>query len=193
MGITLAAAQVMNFAVLSGRYLPSQEIEDVQQHEGSESSKRGLLSRIDIRLLLLGSILPDIIDKPLGYLIFRNTINNGRIYCHTLLFTIILSIAAFYLWKYKHKIWLIPVAFGVFMHLVLDEMWFKPHTLLWPLYGASFQPGDWDFYWGEIVHRFSLNPSIYIPEIIGGLVLILFAIVIIRRKHVCTFIRSGRL
>jgi len=193
MGITLAAAQVMDFAVLRGRHLTTQGIEEAQQYEGAKSSKPGLISKIDVRLLLLGAVLPDIIDKPLGHIIFRNTLDNGRIYSHTLLFTIILSLAAFYLWKYKHKTWLIPIAFGVFMHLVLDEMWLEPHTLLWPLYGVSFQPGDWDFYWGEIVHRFSLEPSIYIPEIIGGSILIFVAILIVRKKHVHTFLRSGHL
>jgi hypothetical protein len=36
----------------------------------------------DIRLLILGSLLPDLIDKPLGHIILPE--NNGRIFAHTL-------------------------------------------------------------------------------------------------------------
>ncbi len=40
-------------------------------------------------------MLPDIIDKPLGDLIY-GTPSMGRIYAHTMLFLIILAAAAFY-------------------------------------------------------------------------------------------------
>jgi membrane-bound metal-dependent hydrolase YbcI (DUF457 family) len=192
LGITLAAAQVLDGAVLSRRHGPTQEIQEAQQYEGVQSGKFSSISRIDVRLLLLGSILPDIIDKPLGHIILRNTLDNGRIYCHTLLFAIIISLAALCLWKYKHRTWLLPVAFGVFMHLVLDQMWLIPHTLLWPLDGLIFPEGYGNF-WEEIVHELILDPGIYIPEIIGGLILLWVAILMIRKKHLHAFVRNGHL
>jgi len=193
MGITLAAVQVLDSANSLRKHGADQEIQQPQEYGGAKSSKPGLMSRVDIRLLLIGSLLPDIIDKPLGHILLRNTLDNGRIYCHTLLFAIIISLAAFYLWKYKHKTWLLPIAFGVFMHLVLDQMWLMRETLLWPLYGWSFPEEHWEFYWGDLVHRVSLDPDIYIPELIGGLVLLWVAVIIIRRKHIYSFIRNGRL
>jgi hypothetical protein len=36
----------------------------------------------DLRLLLVGSLLPDIIDKPVGQFFFRETFSNGRIFSH---------------------------------------------------------------------------------------------------------------
>lgn len=193
MGITLAAAQILDCALTRTKRLSTQRIQQTPQYEGAKSSEPSSKSWMDIRLVLLGSILPDIIDKPLGHIVLRDTLDNGRIYSHTLLLTIVISLAALYLWKYKHKTWLLPVAFGVFMHLVLDQMWLMHHTLLWPLYGWTFPQEHWEFYWGDMVHKFSLNPSIYIPEIIGGLVLIWFAILIVRRKRLHTFLRNGRL
>ena len=38
---------------------------------------------IDYRVLLVGSLLPDIIDKPVGQVLFHDTFSNGRIFCHT--------------------------------------------------------------------------------------------------------------
>ena len=193
MGITLAAMQILDCATLRRRRLSTQAIQQTQQHKGAQLSKPRLMSQIDIRLLLLGSLLPDIIDKPLGYIFLRNIIDYGRIYCHTLLFAIIISTAAFYLWKYKHKTWLISVAFGVLMHLVLDEMWLMHRTLLWPLYGWNITEEHGDFNLRDILDSLVSHPSLYVTEIIGGLVLIWIAILIVRKKNAHTFLRTGRL
>jgi len=40
----------------------------------------------DLRLWVLGGLLPDIIDKPVGFLFF----NNGRIFSHSLVFFLLL-------------------------------------------------------------------------------------------------------
>ena len=53
---------------------------------------RSLANRVDIRFLLIGSLLPDIIDKPIGVYFFRETFSNGRIFSHTLLFLISITI-----------------------------------------------------------------------------------------------------
>ena len=45
-----------------------------------------LAKRMDIRFLLIGSLLPDIIDKPIGIYLFRETFSSARIFSHTLLF-----------------------------------------------------------------------------------------------------------
>ena len=43
---------------------------------------------IDPKYLVIGALLPDLIDKPLGRVIFASTIANGRIIGHTLLFSL---------------------------------------------------------------------------------------------------------
>ena len=98
-----------------------------------------LANRIDIRLLLVSSLLPDIIDKPIGQLWLRGTLNNGRIFCHTLLFLLIITFIGVYLYRTRHRNWLLVLSGGVFTHLIFDEMWLMPGTLLWPLYGLAFE------------------------------------------------------
>ncbi|WP_418888745.1 metal-dependent hydrolase [Methanothrix soehngenii] len=68
--------------------------------------------------LALGSILPDIIDKPLGLLLF-GTPNMGRTFAHTLLFLLILGAISLRL----RDIRLASLTWGVFIHLILDSMW----------------------------------------------------------------------
>jgi len=49
-----------------------------------------LKSIIDPKYLVIGALLPDLVDKPLGRVIFSSTLANGRIIGHTLLFSLIL-------------------------------------------------------------------------------------------------------
>lgn len=51
----------------------------------------------DLRFWALGSLLPDIIDKPVGRYILAGTFQyNGRIFSHTLLLVVLLLAAAFF-------------------------------------------------------------------------------------------------
>ncbi len=195
MGITAAAAYTLDYVPFPGKNFLVRRLQQTANGEKSEmqSGKARLIPYIDIRLLLFGSLLPDIIDKPLGHIILRDSLNNGRIYCHTLLFAIIVSLFAFYLWKQKSKFWLLPVALGVIMHFILDEMWLMPHTLLWPLYGWAFPEGEWDSYWSDMLGDLVSHPRIYITEIIGGLILTWAALIIFLKEHVRGFLKSGLL
>jgi len=148
---------------------------------------------IDIRLLLIGSLLPDIIDKPVGIYLFGETISSGRIYGHTLLFLIVISVAGFSLYRRYSKNWLLVVSFGSFVHLILDKMWLETETLLWPLYGFAFERREinnwWQWQWNQLL----TEPGVYIPEIVGGVILILFVWVVVRNRKMFAFIRNGKL
>lgn len=92
-----------------------------------------------------GAILPDMIDKPLGFLI-AGTFGYGRIYAHTLLFFLILLLTGAVLWQlYSRKAGLLVVAMaaGVLSHQLLDAMWRAPSAWYWPLLGP-FPPPDID-------------------------------------------------
>lgn len=65
-------------------------------HLGSTLAAGRFMRWIDLAFLALGSMLPDIIDKPLGLLAF-GTPAAGRTISHTLLFLMVLAAQAFYL------------------------------------------------------------------------------------------------
>lgn len=44
--------------------------------------------RIDYRVVFIGALLPDMIDKPLGMILLP--LHNGRVFAHTLLFALML-------------------------------------------------------------------------------------------------------
>jgi len=147
-----------------------------------------LLGRyIDIRLLMVGSLLPDIIDKPAGQYIFREALSNGRIYSHTLLFLFLVTLSGWFIYQRRHQIWLLTLAFGTFTHLILDRMWESPQTLLWPLYGSAFPTIEFTGWLSNIVLAFFSG-----PEVISAAVIAWFMWVLLRRKAVYMFIRHGR-
>ncbi len=91
----------------------------------------------DLRYLLVGSLLPDIIDKTLYLFLLTN---NSRTYGHTLLFAVFSLFAIMILTSRdnpKRKSYLlIPIA--LLFHLVLDEMWMFSETLFWPSFNGKF-------------------------------------------------------
>jgi membrane-bound metal-dependent hydrolase YbcI (DUF457 family) len=148
---------------------------------------------LDYRLVFLGSVLPDLIDKPLGGLVFREALGSGRIYSHTLLFLLALLGAGLLFWSKYRKPWFLILAGGVFFHHVLDGMWLYPSTLLWPAYGWAFPKVPPEGWWLMWMKNLSTNPGAYLPEIFGLVILISFGIELQYRKKLRRFITTGRI
>ena len=117
----------------------------------------------NLAFLALGSILPDIIDKPMGLIVF-GTPAMGRTLAHTLLFLLILVTLS----AYSVDVRLASVSIGVLAHLILDSMWQSPVILFWPLLG-NFPPapdiGTFS-YIQELLYGLR-NPMVGLPEVLG--------------------------
>jgi len=94
--------------------------------------------RMDLRFLMLGAIVADLIDTPIGFL-FWDQFHNVRLVAHSLLFGASLMVVVVLATRRgrPRKQWM-PVAIGVLMHLFLDAMWQEPNTLWWPFLGWAF-------------------------------------------------------
>ena len=203
-GITLGAAVLLNRALTRSQALPrANELRgqprlspgippQTRPSGGIVSWFTSLGNRIDIRLLLVGSLLPDIIDKPVGQFFLRDIFSNGRIFCHTLLFLILITLGGLYLYWSRNKTWLLVLSFGTFTHLILDLMWLTPRTLLWPLYGFSFERIDLTFWIQDMFHALLTNPTVGIPDLVGAVVVIWFLWLLVRRGNLYAFIRNGQ-
>lgn len=158
------------------------------------SSLALIRNRFDYRVLLVGSLLPDLIDKPIGGIFFYSIFQNGRIFTHTLCFNIFLAALGIYILGKLRSTWLITLSFGSIIHLILDEMWLSPQTLLWPAYGWSFAKANSTNFFGWLLQMFKIittEPSVYVPEIMGFVVLVWFTARLIGTKRVYTFFRKG--
>ena len=150
-----------------------------------------VVGRLDYRFILLGSILPDLIDKPLGIWLLRDTMSNGRVFAHTLLFAVLLLAVGVYAYISRRKLNLLCLSFGNIAHLGLDAMWLNPRTLFWPLYGWSFERGDVSHWLNSILVSLSTDPRVYILEILGAFLLAVFFIRLIRRGKLYRFFQTG--
>jgi len=195
--ITLGAAVLLNGALSRG-HLPIARVggtrEGLQGFPGDASGEgfpsggsiawlTSLAERIDIRLLLIGSLLPDIIDKPIGFF-FRDTFGTDRIFCHTLLFLIAITLGGLYLYWSRGKTWLLVLSFGTFTHLILDQMWLTPQTVLWPLHGLSFDKTNLYTY-------LFYSLTVYIAEFVGAAMIAWFVWLLVRRRKLYGFITRG--
>jgi inner membrane protein len=147
------------------------------------------LDPIDYRMVLLGSFLPDIIDKPVFLLAGKNASLSGRDYAHTLLFNLVLLIGGLVLIRYR-KSGLLVISISSFTHLILDQIWNNPVILLWPLFGPLVK-GERAGWLSGIWYGLFSSPDVYIPEIIGLAILLLFAYRLVKGKKVISFIRGG--
>jgi len=77
------------------------------------------------------------------------------------------------------------------MHLILDQMWLTPQTLLWPVYGSAFPKVDLSCWLENIFIALRTVPSVYIPEIIGALVLGIFLRQLMRLRAWNNFITKS--
>ncbi len=125
-----------------------------------------------------GSLLPDLIDKPVGEILLAGSISNGRIFAHTLLFNFLLLL--FCLWLYKRSgsregreesreeregregsregrglggnkngFGFLLFSFASFLHLCEDRMWLTPETLFFPVFGFEFPQGAVEAHWWD--------------------------------------------
>jgi hypothetical protein len=93
--------------------------------------------RVDYRVVAVASLLPDLVDKPIGRIFFRTRFDSGRIYAHTLAFTLVLFCALFFMrGQAKRRYVLVPLS--SLLHLAEDGVWAKPAIFWWPLFGAEF-------------------------------------------------------
>ncbi len=151
---------------------------------------------IDYRLLLVGALLPDLIDKPLS-LAFGIA---GRNIAHTLLFASSLTLL-FFLVRWRpgpsgHRLVLVgvfvPLAIGSWTHLLLDRMWELPEILLWPFLGLTFPLDPFDLFSFLEGYR---DPYVLIGDVLGAAALGYFAWRhrLFQWSNLLRFVREGRL
>lgn len=206
-GITLGVAALLANALPGGyfsRATGSEAIESssrfsqVPQTVSDIPSRRtswfvSLGTRMDIRLLLIGSLLPDIIDKPVGIFFFREAISSGRIFCHTLLFLFLVTMAGVYLYRSQGRTHLFAVSLGILTHLIFDQMWRNPHTLFWPFLGLIFDRADVSEWLIGMYNALLTDPETYLTELAGAIILVWFAITLVLQRKALHFLKSGKI
>ncbi len=150
-----------------------------------------LSQRIDLRVLFLGALLPDIIDKPLGLLVLPDVYGTGRLFGHSLLFVLAIGLAGAWLYRARKRNWLLVLTYGAAMHLLLDSMWRAPSVLFWPFVGSLPQGGTPEVWLSRMLATPAQNPSALISEAVGFVLLMPLIWSILRGSGLRQFLRYG--
>lgn len=98
---------------------------------------------MDLRVLAFGAVLPNLIDKPVGLVVFNSRFESGRLIAHSLLFAVLVLTAVMAVTRRgtaARKRWMaLPI--GLLLHLVLD-LPLENEVLWWPFLGVDFPAGD---------------------------------------------------
>jgi inner membrane protein len=153
-------------------------------------------NRFDLRFIIIGSLLPDIIDKPIGHYFFYNVFGTGILYCHTLSFVLFLSLLGTIIYKLYKNNSIFLLAFGSLIHLILDFIFLQPRIFFWPLFGLTL-PRDQSLplvsWLLDLINQLLTTPWMAIPELIGAAITIWFSWLLWRQKAFRSFILSGRI
>lgn len=121
---------------------------------------------MDLRFLALGAILSDVIDLPVGIMMWSDY-ESVRLFGHSILFGV--SAMVIVLIATRRGAWrkrFILLAAGVLLHLALDAMWQSPGTLWWPFLGDGFAASGFGTY-ADYVNDLVTNPVMWAGELVG--------------------------
>jgi len=93
---------------------------------------------IDYRLVALGSLLPDMVDRAMRAASGRTWSCDQHLLGHTLLLNAPVVVAGITLARRRQDARLLAVGAAAMTHLLVDPVIRSPRTLLWPLFGLAF-------------------------------------------------------
>ena len=148
---------------------------------------------MDLRWVIAGSLLPDVIDKPLGSMLLNDHFGAHRLFAHSIVFPITLFFAVLIITHRRSGLrkGLIGLVIGALFHLVLDAAWADPEAFFWPLFGWSFPATDPSAFW-PLVQHLAAQPLVWAGEAFGAAYLIfLWRVYLPTGTAVREFVRTG--
>ncbi len=143
---------------------------------------------MDLRFLALGSLLPDLVDKPIGSVLFVDHFQTGRVYAHALMAPVALLVVVMLVTRrgtVRRKAWLgLPI--GALLHLFLDGQWASPEGFWWPFLGLDFPEMDPARFW-PLVKDTITDPLILVGEALG----LAYLIGLARKGDPTHFLKTG--
>ncbi len=117
--------------------------------------------KVDLRLLALGALLPDIVDLVVGLFMGQPTRQRfGHALVVPALVAIVILVATR---RGRRRRQLMTVVVAWLFHLLLDGAWVREETFLWPFFGIEF--ASWPS--GGIFERALSDPWRWLKEVAG--------------------------
>lgn len=125
-------------------------------------------ARTIIVFCAIGSVLPDLVDKVLGRIIFSSSVDNGRIFFHSLGIVFLFMVMGLIVWRYYRSVSFLAVGTGVFLHQIVDMMWKSPVSWYYPFLGPYPEDYSPDYFMRAIMAELtSVSEWIFFIAIVG--------------------------
>ena len=123
--------------------------------------------KVDVRFLLLGVILPDLIDLAVGTVFLADRFSTGELWFHSLLLATIFMVVVLLTTRRgrRRRAWM-ALGVGWLFHLLLAGMWVTQEVFLWPFFGWEISPGEAP-YWPLAWERALSDPWRWVKEVVG--------------------------
>ncbi len=155
--------------------------------------KHAVAFSMDFRLVVVGSMAPDLIDKPLGLWIAPDLVDNSlRSVAHTLVFAVSLLSLGLTIWALERGPKLALAAVSRAGHIVLDRTWRTASVLFWPFlgwdFGVTYPPVS---EWASKLVFDALRFFTDFPELVGFVIIVAVAARLVYTKSTRRFLRGG--
>lgn len=153
--------------------------------------------KVDYRYVIVGSILPDLVDKPLVQIFFGLTKHSGHLIAHTFTFAALLMAFGAVWYGLKGSLSWFLLGTGSLIHILLDKLILLPNVFSLPVLSNVFTllPKQlWFIHdvthsvytripYIEDVKQYFIEPYIYLSEILGGMIILYFIIKLYIKKR----------
>lgn len=151
--------------------------------------------KVDVRFLLPGLLIPDLVDLPVGTILAADRFSTGELWFHSLTVASLYMVAVLMATRRgrRRRAWM-AVGVGWLLHLILNGMWTNPEILFWPFFGRGLGPGDAPF-WSLAWERALSDPWRWLKELagLGYLVWLWFAVGLADPRRRALLITTGRI
>lgn len=121
--------------------------------------------KVDLRLLVLGAVVPDVVDVIIGFFLGQPT--RQRLGHALITPTVVAIVILITTRRGRQRRRMMTVIVAWMFHLLLDGVWVRQETFLWPFFGFEFAAWPATGFWGRALS----DPWRWVKEIVGAVYL----------------------
>ncbi len=123
--------------------------------------------KVDVRFLLLGALIPDLIDMPIGTLVLVDRFSTSELWAHSLIAaSAYMSVVLIVTRRGRRRRAWMALGVGWLFHLLLDGMWLNEEVFVWPFLGWDL-PSNPAPFWPSAWQRAIGDPWRWVLEVVG--------------------------
>lgn len=162
---------------------------------------------IDYRMVVVGSILPDIIDKPIVEIVYGLQNHEGHFIAHSFIFSTLLIMLGIVIFRKRKNKSILLLGICSLIHQIFDKIMLLPNIFFLPKVNSVhfaildrleflhiiMKPIYRVFPYLRGIIMYFEKPYVFISEMMGFIIIVYFAYKLYKNKEYESFLKCGRL